>query len=68
MLELCKNCHNDVSVGSNLYINRIPADDLFLCVDCQSETCDFCNNKSHEFEITDDVEPKIICSNCMEVQ
>ena len=46
MTDLCQDCGSSVAWGSGKYVNRIPADNGWLCVDCQCVECDKCH-KDH---------------------
>ena len=35
--DLCKECGEDTSFGSGKFVNRIPADDQYLCEECLIE-------------------------------
>lgn len=64
----CVHCGKSTSLGSGLYINRVPAltDDAdgYMCVVCQSAECESCKESVSEYNITDDGE--FICEECDE--
>ncbi len=41
--QKCVECSCDTSFGSMKFVNRIPADDGFLCARCSAFTCDRCD-------------------------
>ena len=45
--ELCTHCHRDTSATSAelLWVNRIPSDDGWMCIDCQVMPCDVCGDQ-----------------------
>lgn len=64
--ERCIKCNCDTAWGSGNFINRIPAEDDnatgYICVDCQSIECDFCNEFTIDYEFTENSD--VICSEC----
>ena len=38
----CVQCGRDTSFGSGLFVNRFPADDGYVCVECQCMQCELC--------------------------
>jgi len=50
-MESCIECKRDTSFGSGLFVNRIPADDGYMCPDCQSVECDVCGELSDWFTV-----------------
>ena len=42
MSSPCVQCGRDTSFGSGRFVNRIPANDGYLCPDCQADNCDAC--------------------------
>jgi len=32
--DICIECHRDTSFGSGLFVNRIPADNGYICPEC----------------------------------
>ena len=42
MSNQCIHCKRDTSFGSGLFVNRIPADDGYICPECGAYTCDRC--------------------------
>ena len=41
----CVDCGNSTEFGTGLFVNRIPADDGFLCPICAAFDCDRCDQK-----------------------
>ena len=41
----CISCGEDTSFGSGRFVNRIPADDHYMCAECQMVECDMCDEK-----------------------
>ena len=37
----------------------------YMCVDCQTHTCDGCGTPTHEYEILDKATPEVVCSSCL---
>jgi len=62
-MEACIDCKRDTSFGSGLFVNRIPADDGYMCPDCQSVECDVCGELSISFTVKG---WKIMCEECGE--
>ena len=44
-MDDCIECGHNTSFGSMKFVNRISADDGFLCAECAALTCDRCHNK-----------------------
>lgn len=42
MSDTCIDCGASTAWGSGKYVNRVPADDGYLCADCLSFECDEC--------------------------
>jgi len=59
----CIECKQDTSFGTGKFINRIPADNGYLCSDCQELECDVCHNKVLDYELEDG---QVFCIDCME--
>jgi len=36
----CIECGEDTSFGSGRFVNRIPADDNYMCAECQMVVCE----------------------------
>ena len=64
--NLCTHCHRDTSIGSGLFVNRIPSgtdnEDGYMCPGCQSIECDKCNEKHLDWE---NVDGEILCWKCI---
>ena len=58
----CTSCGEDTSFGSGRFVNRIPADDTYMCAECQMVECDMCDEKTLEYHVTLDGE--WICDDC----
>ena len=58
----CIECGKDTSFGSGRFVNRIPADDNYMCPECQMVECDMCDEKTLEYHVTLDGE--WICEDC----
>ena len=61
-LNDCISCGEDTSFGSGRFVNRIPADDNYMCAECQMVECDMCDEKTLEYHVTLDGE--WICDDC----
>lgn len=74
--SMCVDCGKDTSVGSGLFVDRIPSDkiwsinDLFeievdgyLCRDCQLIDCGKCGSDVLYYSL---INNSVICENCLE--
>jgi DNA-directed RNA polymerase subunit RPC12/RpoP len=61
MSENCIECGRNTQFGSGLFVNRIPADDAWLCPECQSLECDRCGEKTMDYTF---FSREIRCQNC----
>jgi hypothetical protein len=61
--DLCIECNEDTSFGSGRFVNRIPADDQYMCAECQMIDCNRCNNKVLDYEVT--LDGQWICEECI---
>jgi hypothetical protein len=61
-MEACIDCKRDTSFGSGLFVNRIPADDGYMCPDCQSVECDVCGELSLDWSFPDG--HTLTCDDC----
>ena len=61
--EPCIDCKKDTQLGSGNFVNRIPAEDSFICAECQLVRCDVCKAEVLEYNITEFGE--IACSLCL---
>lgn len=43
MNDNCRSCGHDTSFGSGRFVNRVPADDGFICAECCQYECDVCD-------------------------
>jgi hypothetical protein len=59
----CIECHEDTSFGSGRFVNRIPADDNYMCAECQMVDCNRCNDKVLEYATT--LDGQWICEDCI---
>ena len=72
----CVDCRRDTSLGSGLFVNRIPADRQdgvddehiigYLCPECQEVECDICDKSTLDYDMTGGV--IITCHECMELE
>ena len=62
-IQPCEVCGEDTSFGSGRFVNRIPADDNYMCSECQMIECDKCNNKALNYETT--INGEWICEDCL---
>jgi formylmethanofuran dehydrogenase subunit E len=66
----CIECREDTKFGSGRFVNRIPAENDkyngYLCVDCQSEECDECNEMTFEYAFDDN--DSFLCWDCYETK
>ena len=44
LVDLCTHCGRDTSFCAGHYVNRIPSDDDYMCVECQLIPCDRCED------------------------
>lgn len=74
--SICVDCGKDTSMGSGLFVDRIPSDkvwsvnqifnievDGYLCRECQLIDCDNCENAVLYYKIVDG---SIVCDDCSE--
>lgn len=38
----CRDCGHSTALGSGRFVNRLPADDGYLCAECAAIECDAC--------------------------
>jgi len=61
----CIECGEDTSFGHGKFVNRVPADDGYLCADCLSFECDSCGELiEFDCEIRDN--GAYYCEGCAE--
>lgn len=48
MSDKCRDCGEDTSFGSGKFVNRIPADDGWVCAECMLFDCDECGELTEE--------------------
>ena len=67
-VDLCTHCGRDTSfsAGNGLYVNRLPSDDGYMCVECQLIPCDRCEKPVLDYEILDGPTPELVCPDCKE--
>ena len=65
MTDLCQDCGSSVAWGSGKYVNRIPADNGWLCVDCQCVECDKCHKDALEWGHPSHDDSQIWCIDCL---
>ena len=58
----CVDCQRDTSFGSGLYVNRIPADDGYLCPECQEIECEACGDYTFEYCYSEEL--GFVCDGC----
>jgi len=63
-MDKCRDCKRDTHWGSGLFINRIPADDGWLCADCQSIACCHCGELTLDFRFDDNGDAW--CPDCVD--
>ena len=59
--ESCVECKRDITLGSRYFVNRLPSDDGYLCVECQLEQCEECGVETLSTEIVNDI---ALCEYC----
>jgi hypothetical protein len=64
-LELCDECGCSVSWGSGNYVNRIPANDGWLCPECQCIECDNCGKLALEVDQPPHDDTLFFCDECL---
>ena len=42
VIDRCRECGNSTAFGSGRFVNRIPADDEWMCAECAGFECDEC--------------------------
>ena len=65
MSELCRDCGEDTSFGSGKFVNRIPADDGWVCAECMLFDCDECGANTLEV-YTCEIGGDFLCEVCSE--
>lgn len=63
--ELCVSCGHDTSFGSGRFVNRIPSDDGYMCVECQGMKCDRCGAVTEDYWMVEELE-ETLCDDCLE--
>lgn len=54
MSQDCVDCKRSTIFGSGLFVNRVPADDGYLCAECQMIECEDCGQMVlDDYEIID---------------
>ena len=43
VIEKCQECGDSVMPGSGKFVNRVPADNGFICAECCCYDCDACD-------------------------
>lgn len=68
MKEVCEICGDSVKFGSGKFVNRVPANDAFICAECMAEPCDICGTMDAELNTIEheDGNPTQICDDCLE--
>ena len=65
--DKCTHCGRDTSfsAGNGLYVNRIPSDDDYMCVECQVIPCDRCGDPTLDYEFLDGpYGTELVCPDC----
>jgi len=62
--DTCIDCGDDTAWGSGKYVNRVPADDGYLCADCQLLECDLCE-ETIELDCDIKVYGNVYCEACL---
>ena len=65
MSNNCVSCGEDTTFGSGRFVNRIPADDGYMCSECASYECDRCG-KLIGFD--EDISPEMVFGENFENQ
>ena len=78
--NLCTHCGRDTRFGSVdaqgnellLYVNRIPSEtdtkSGYMCAECRQMPCDKCGNMVlDDYEILEDAQGSVVCSDCIEI-
>jgi hypothetical protein len=74
----CVSCEEDTSFGTGKFVNRLFvegewwSDELedyeeregYMCVECRSEPCGFCNKDTHEPHIINELGGGLLCGEC----
>jgi DNA-directed RNA polymerase subunit RPC12/RpoP len=47
--DKCVECGESTAFGSGRFVNRIPADEGWLCPDCLAEVCETCGDDVLEY-------------------
>lgn len=68
VLETCNECGCSVAFGSGNYVNRVPADDGWLCPECLAIECDECGVPSIDWDHPSHDDTAIWCVDCLDKQ
>ena len=64
--DLCTSCHEDTSMGSGRFVNRIPSEsdteEGYMCAECQSSPCHKCQELTLEYIMTEG--GVLFCEEC----
>ena len=64
--QTCNDCGDSVAWGSGKFVNRIPADDGWMCADCQAIECDNCGEPTTEWDHPVYPDHEIWCQDCID--
>lgn len=67
--QVCIHCGDSVKPGSGKFVNRVPADDGYVCWECMMDPCEDCGEVDDLQTIDyfhEDLTPKHVCSSCYE--
>lgn len=59
----CIECNRSTAFGTGLYVNRIPAENGFLCPDCQQVECASCAEMTSETYFNESFND-VVCYDC----
>lgn len=62
MTEVCLVCQRSVSVDSGLYVDRLLADDGYICRECQIQHCENCEMPYDDLVLSNG---KMLCPKCL---
>ena len=65
--QVCIHCGDSVKLGSGKFVNRVPADDGYVCWECMMDPCDKCGQVDDLNTVDyfhEDLTPAHFCDNC----
>ena len=66
MTDTCNECGDSTAWGRGKFVNRIPADDGWMCADCQAIECDVCDTPTIDWDHPQHDDTQIWCVDCLD--